>query len=404
MKKFQLSGWRAALMGVAYGIASPAIASTIVAPHGAGRDADLAGNTVAAPDDGGSALLINPAGVVSRARDEALVAVLPFNFSAEYRNNAAKYDGMSSLTPVGLDLWYGLGEIDGWSMGVGMYGSIGAAFNLPADTANGQTSRYTGKLSLVNLGFIVGREIAPGLRFGVQVSPRYGRQSVRLPSPLGDVDYQVDGVGYSASAGLVYTPIERWSLGLAYTHRGRVKMDGDGNVGATKQKVDVTLVTPRKLAGGAAYQWTDKLRVMGQLGWTWYEDFEDGKIEFHTSNMLNQPPIADATNRLRWGAGLEYEVVPGSTLRASYTQGKAMIDDSALKPNMFDHDNKMIMAGYEIDYGKVMTGFTIGYMELRSREVDSTTNPYFPGHYSSHSDISLGIHVTWKLDRPKGSS
>ena len=98
---------------------------------------------------------------------------------------------------------------------------------------------------------------------------------------------------------------------------------------------------------------------------------------------------------------MEYELVPNSMFRAGYTEGKAMIGDDALMPIMFDLDNKMIMLGYEIDYGKFMVGFTTGYMHLKTRRVSEEENMMAPGRYTSDSDVSAGVRVTWKLDRPR---
>lgn len=379
---------------------SSAMASAIVAPHGAGRDGDLAGNTVAAPDDASSALLFNPAGVVSTTRDQAVFAVMPFNFSATYKNTSGDYNGKSSQTPMGLVMWYGLGEIAGWSMGVGAYGSIGAAFDFPADKNNGQTSPYTGKLSIVNFGLNAGRQIAPGLRVGFQIAPRYGVQVMRMPSPLGDVDFDADGFGVSGSAGLVYDASERLSLGLAYRSEGIVDMKGEGTVGDVHQDISVKLITPQALTGGAAFQWTKRVRVMGQLNWTEYQQFERGDVEFDTSSMMDGPVIASARNRIRWGMGLEFEVRPGSMLRAGFTTGKAMIEDNSMSPMMFDNDNTMFMAGYEIDYGDFMVGFNGGYLDLKPRTVDAADNPYFAGTYDGDADVAYGIRVTWKLRKP----
>lgn len=377
------------------------LGSAIMAPHGAGRDADLSGNTVAAPDDGASALLINPAGVVSRARDEGLVALLPFSFVGEYRNDASGYDGSGALTAFGLDLWYGLGEIGGWSMGIGAYGSLGAAFDLPADPDIGQTSPYTGELAIINFGFNIGRQLTETLRFGVQVTPSYGQQHLRSPSPLGDIDYETDGVGLSGSVGFVFEPAPDWSLGLAYRSRGFVDLEGDGRVGGVEQDVKVDFVSPQSVYAGAAYQWSKHLRLMGQVVWTQYEDFERGDVEFEQTTALNQPVMMNTTNRARWGIAFEYQVFPNSYLRGGYTQSQAMIEDDALMPVMFDHDNKMVMLGYEIDYGQVMLGFTTGYMHLETRNVGADVNPMFPGRYASDSDLSAGVRLTWKLDRKK---
>lgn len=382
-------------------VATSAWGSAIEAPHGAARDADLAGNTVAAPDDGASTLLINPAGVVSRARDEALAAALVFGFNASYTNNASGYDGQSARTPIALDLWYGFGEIAGWSLGAGAYGALGAAFDLPADPDIGQTSPFIGELAILNFGLVAGRQLTPDLRFGVQLSPSYGKQRVRTPSPLGNIDFNADGLGLAGIVGLLYTPTPDWSFGLAYRTTGFVDMKGDGTVAGVEQDVETHFVTPQNVTAGAAYQWSKQLRLLGQLRWIRYEDFERGDLEFDETTALDQPVMAHTRNRTRWGLALEYELVPNSTLRAGYTEGKAMIEDDAMMPIMFDLDNRMIMLGYEIDYGRFMVGFTTGYMYLKTRSIDEEENMMAPGRYTSDSDVSAGVRVTWKLDRKR---
>lgn len=294
-------------------------------------------------------------------------------------------------------MWYGLGEIAGWSLGFGAYGSIGAAFDLPPDPDIGIDSPYVGKLSIINVGFNAGRQLTDRLRVGLQITPRYGRQVVRLPTPLGNLDFTADGLGYSASVGLVFEPTQTLSFGLSYRSRGVVDMDGDANIGDSSESVDINFVTPEAIFGGVAYQWSKKLNLMAQVQWTSYEDFERGDIEFSETSALSGPTFGNTRDRARWGWGMEYEVVPNSILRAGYTVGQAMVEDDSVRPNLFDHDNHMLMLGYEIKYDSVNIGFTTGYMDLKDRNISAARNPAFPGKYSSDSKVTAGFRITWKL-------
>lgn len=373
-------------------------ASLIVAPHSAGRDGDLAGIVVAAPDDGASASLINPAGVVSAARDQALLALMPGTVTVSYENPVSGYRGSGSKQFLALNLWLGLGEWHGWSFGAGAFGSMGAAFKLPADPSIGQTSPFLGEMGMLNFGVNAGRTLAPGLRVGFQLSPSYAMQKARSPSPMGDLDFEADGVGWSGALGLVYDASERLALGLAYRSRGVTELRGDARIGGMDDDVSITFVTPQSVSVGSALRWSKRLRLLAQLRWTDYAQFEDGDIEFKTASMMNMPVIADARSGVHWGIAAEYQVFPGSWLRGGFTVGKAMIEDSAVAPNMFDHDSKMAMLGYEIAYGRIMVGFTAGFVWLESRTIDPATNPYFPGHYDTQDTIFAGgARVTWNL-------
>ncbi len=240
-------------------------ASLIVAPHGAGRDSDLAGVVVAAPDDGTSALLVNPAGVVSKAKNEAMIAIYPGAFKVSYQNPMTGYDAHGRTDFVALGFWYGLGEIRGWSVGVGAYGSLGAAFNLPPAPGIGQTSPYLGEMGIMNFGINAGKQLTPDLRLGLQLAPHIGTQKMRMPTPLGDSHLKAKGFGLSASAGIVYTLTDKVSLGLAYRTPGIAKFSGEARVGAVEQDDSVKFVSPQSITAGLAYQYNEKLKKILKL-------------------------------------------------------------------------------------------------------------------------------------------
>lgn len=395
----------APLAALAFCVFAPtALASFFVSPHGSGRDGEMAGNTVASPNDGSSAMQVNPAGVVSETRDQAFVGVIAFPYVTHYKNDATGYDGTSSKTPFNFGAWYGLGEVGGWSMGVGGYGALGTAYDMPADPDIGQTMPYTGELVIINFGLNIGREVLPGLRIGAQITPAYGRQRLRTPTPLGGVDVDADGFGISSMVGAVYTPADKWSLGLSYRTRGFIDLEGDGSVGAVEQDYSVDFVTPQMLLGGVAFKWSERLNLMGQLSYMRFKDFESGEVEFEKSTALNQPVMSDTNNRVRWGVGLEYITVPNSVFRIGYTESKASLSDAGMRPMMFDNDNRMLMAGYEIDHGTLMVGFNAGLTSLKTRNISAQENPAFPGRYGGDAKISVGLRFTWKLQSRRAAA
>ena len=373
--------------------------SLIVAPHSTGRDADMAGVVVASPDDGSSTLLINPAGVVSEARKEAMVAIMPITFKMRYVNPMTGYEESGRKDAMALSMWRGLGESDnGWSRGVGVYGSLGTAYDLAADPSIGQTSPYLGETGVLNFGFNIGRQLTPEWRIGFQVAPRYGVQEIKSPSPFGDISFKNQGVGIGGSVGLVYTPKDFLSFGMVYRTPGIVRFKGDGRVGGVKQDLTVKMITPQNITLGVAYDYSERLRLLSQVVWTRYEDFERGEKKFELTKQLNGPLLSNTRNRVRVGLALEYEVKPGHYFRAGYTRGKAMIEDEALSPTLFDVDNDMLMTGYEIDNGGWRLGFTAGYTKNKPRTISVDENPYFPGTYKDQTPISFAIRATWDVD------
>ena len=160
----------------------------------------------------------------------------------------------------------------------------------------------------MNFGLNAGRQLTPDLRFGIQIAPRYGTQKIRSPSPLGDIDFETQGFGIGASAGLVYSPADELSFGLAYRTPGIIKLEGDGRVGSVKQDLTVTMITPQSVTLGAAYDWSDRLRLLSQVVWTRYKDFERGDRAFEITTQLDGPLVSHARNRARLGVAFEYDV------------------------------------------------------------------------------------------------
>lgn len=389
----------AALALASMGVSPMAASSLFISPHGSGRDAELAGNTVASPDDGSSALQFNPAGTAGVARDQAMLGLVWFSIVMKYKDDMSGYEGTGSKTPVSLSSWYGLGEVGGWSLGIGVFGAIGTAFDLPADPDIGIDAPFIGELGILNFGLNAAREIFPGLRIGAQITPAYGRQRVVSPSPLGRIDVEAEGLGLSGMVGTVWQIDPVWAVGLSYRTRGFIDMKGDGSVGGVEQDVDVDFVTPQMLNAGASYLWSERLRLLGQLSWMRHKDFEKGEVKFETTTALDQPVMMATRNQMRWGVGAEYEVVPKTFLRIGYTESEAAMKDSALMPMMFDNKNRMLMMGGEAAYGDNLVGFNIGFTAVKSRRVGPEENMMFPGRYDVDADMSAGVYLTRNLKR-----
>lgn len=388
-------GMRMLLLTVLFAVAPSVSASLIVVPHTAGRDGGLSGNTVASPEDPASAQYVNPAGVVGKPENQTMAGGMPLNFTAHYSNEASGYDSTSSETALIVNLWHGLGVWRGWSMGIGAYGSVGTAFDFASDRDIGQTSPYTGKLSVLDLGFNVGRALTPNLRIGFQVAPRFGQHTLKTPSPAGNVEFDVEGFGAVASAGLVYDYSDSLSFGLAYRSPGIVDMSGDGEVNGSSEGVDHELITPESIALGVAYALRPDTLVLAQMKWSDYTDFEQGEVEFDKTTALTQPTIGAAKPRVRLGLGVEHEVVPDSWLRLSFTYESWMIKRSAMRPYLFDNRELMFMAGYEIRYPTFTLGFTTGYTDLGDRHISPADNAFSPGDYGAESDLAAGFRIVW---------
>ncbi len=319
-------------------------ASVIVAPATGAREAAMGGNTVAAPRDGPSILGQNPAGIVDGRGTEAEGDMFLAFPSARYTNGAIGYDAKSAERPIAPTLWISTDRLGSWRVGGGLYGAVGAAFNFPS------ANRFFSELSVIHLGLVAGREIAPGLRVALQAAPTYGRIRIKTPSPLGPVSFDVDGFGIVGVAGLLYDLGERATLGISYRSPGVVFMDGGARVGGAPDRVTIDFRTPQNVRFGFAYRATDRLTITAQARWTDYPQFENGKFEFDRNAVLNHQFISDARATFRYGVGLEFAVRDWVWLRAGMSREEWMIEPSAVSPLLFDNTDFEFGVGAGVEF------------------------------------------------------
>ncbi|MBI4515455.1 MAG: outer membrane protein transport protein [Deltaproteobacteria bacterium] len=375
----------------------PAAASMLQVPHIGGRDGGLSGNVVASPADGASILLFNAAGIVGRSGTEISSSFATATVSGRYTSPQAGYDEKSSESPFGPLLWVGSDGLAPWYVGGGLYGTVGASFNFAADPAAGVPEQLLAESGLVQLGLVVGRELAPGLRFGVQAGPTWGRIRTRAPSPLGAVHFDIDGFGVTGAAGLLYDLNRATTLGLSYRGPGIVFMGGGGQVGGQSERVTIDFHTPQSVVLGIAHRVTPQLLVTAQATWTDYPNFENGEFEFERNPQLNQRFISAARSTVRYGMGLEYAAADWLWLRSGFSREEWMMEASALSPLLYDTTDSMAMLGIGVAHGRWTIDANVGLGIMEDRVVTTADQPLFPGRYQLESSPGFTVGVTYRV-------
>ena len=377
-----------------------ASASLIQVPDIGGRNTALAGSDVAYPTDGPGILLSNAAGAVDQRGTSLNYSVLVAFSDAHYTNDAIGYDTKSSETPLVPTLWLSSDRFAPWHVGAGLYGSVGAAFNFPGSPTAGIPNRFFSELTILQLGLVVGREVAPGLRFAIQPAPTYGRLRVHFPSPLGPVSYDVQGVGIGGSVGFLYDVGDLApgaTLGVSYRSPGIVYMNGDGDVADAGEDVRVRLHTPQSVAFGFACDLAAGLKLVAESRWSDYSEFEKGTVRFDRTHALNSPVIAAARDTFRYGVGIDYALAEWAHVRAGISHEPWMIEGSALSPLLSDFTDTFAAIGASFDVGRWTIEGTIGDGIYEDRVVTPTENAAFPGRYQLEAAIA-GLAVTYRMN------
>lgn len=379
-------------------------ASFILAPTLSPRDTAMSGNTVAVPTDAGSILYWNPAGIASGGSSrEVMLGAMFFRPTARYTNPATGYSGKSAEEPILPVAWAGRFGIAGWSVGAGLYGSVGSAFSFPPDPEAGIPSRFFGELTTLQLGLVAGRTLLPGLDVGIQLAPTYSALRLRSPSPLGAVRLQADGAGVMGSFGLLYRLDDATTLGLGYRSPGIVFLDGDARIGETSDDVDFDLYIPQTVTFGIAREILPGLVLTGQARWADYPQFEKGELEFERNPMIDRKPISDARAVFRYGAAFEYAIKPTVRVRAGVAREPWMMEPETVSPVLVDFTEVIYHAGVGFDVDRWTMDFEIGAGQAEDRVVTPDEQPLFPGRYELKTGVAFGFMITYRFGSPASS-
>lgn len=381
---------------IVIGAAAEVGASLIQTPFIAARDSSMVGNVVASPTNGGSILLVNPAGVVGEQGWQAEAGVFAFRSDVDYENPAIDYKTSSSELVAIPTVWLGTGAFAPWHVGLGLYGTTGASFNFAGNPSAGFPNRFFSELAVMQLGLVAGREIASGLRVGIELSPTYSKIRARFPSPAGAVRFETDGMGIGGTAGVLYDLTPELTLGLAYRSPAIVYLRGDGKVGETRTDADIDLHLPQSVAFGFAYRLTERLTLNGTTRWTDYTQFEDGKFEFDEAPFLDQPLLRSTRATFRYGAALEYTVTETSVLRGGFSREEWMIEEAGMSPLLVDNSDILIGGGIGIDWDPLAVDVMVGVPYSEDRLVSADEQPAFPGRYEQEG-LVFGVNATYRF-------
>jgi long-subunit fatty acid transport protein len=369
-------------------------ASAIVAPDIAVTDGGMAGNVVADPDDSARMLFHNPAGVTAIRGTEASYGLFFLPFQARYINRDNGFDEKSAELAVSPTVFGGTDRFAPWYVAFGLYGSVGSSFNFPGEPAAGFPNRFLGESTIVQLGILTGREVVPGLRFGVQIAPTFGRIRVRSPSPLGPVRFDVDGFGVGGAAGLLYDLGPTTSVGVGYRSPARVFLSGDADVGEVDDDLEITFHVPQSVEFGVAQRLGERVTVALQGRWTDYPDFEDGVFEYERTRELNAPFIRAAKARFRYGAGVEVDVTDAVVFRSGVSYESWMMEEESLSPLLYDNTDLIFGFGLGGTIGRWTIDGALGSAWITDRVVTADENAVFPGRYQLGAPIVAGIMVS----------
>lgn len=388
-------------------------------------DVGLASAGYAARAQDASTLYKNPAGMsrLNEAQVQAGLQVLygDVQFSPDSKTSPTlgNNDGGVAVGGLpGMSLFYVQPLGEKWAVGLGTFNSFGLA----ATYNNNWVGRYyVQETALVGISLMpsISFKATDWLSFGASLNAMYGYMNTKVainnPAPFGsdgEMKY-VDGVwGFGGNAGVLIEPAKGTRIGVTYT--SPVKFDfsdkptftGLGPVlGAVLNNpatLNIGMTDPQSVMLGAYHEVTDRLALMGDVGWQNWNEF--GYVQLGV----------DSTNPQQLTANLDYQDTWHVALGAQYVFSDHWVGTTgvAYDSSAVNNANRTVTLpmgqAYRIGVGalwqvseKVYLNAAYEFMWCGDMPVDQGTDGTPRGRVSgSYNDAWFSfctVNLTWKF-------
>ncbi len=290
-------------------------------------------------------------------------------------------------------LWTGLG--------------VNAPFGLANEYDDGYFARYDStesELLTINVSPVVAFQATPWLSLGGGVDIQYAEAELKatVSDTLaeGESRLQGDDISLGFNLGALITPVQGTDIGLSYRNGINHELDGtisvNGLTGVVPGLINFStnggadLDLPDIFTLGAAHDLTDKWRIMGQVTYFNWSEFED-ITAISDSGAVISSVIQDYDNTFAFAIGAEYEWTPDWTVRAGYQFDQTPTTDEFRTTRTPDGDRNWFAVGATYDINEQFSLDMAGvYIDVADEEISVSRNGGL-AQVNADTDGSVGI-------------
>ncbi len=270
------------------------------------------------------------------------------------------------------------------------------------------------QVATVDINPTVAYRVSPSLSVGFGFDAMYSKKEASkkvnqslLGAADGDAALKADGWGVGFNAGILFTPVERLSFGLAY--RSKVKIRHDGHIdldniapplqslfgdSGFRTDVSTTMTFPDIITLGAAYRPSNDITLSLEIEEVRWSSFKNADID--VEHKIPQAGFTDTSTNLNWRdswlfkAGAEYKVSERLSLRGGYAYIQTPVPESTLDPGNPDSNQHNVSVGFGYKTGKNVIDFfyMAGFYTNRKVENNILSGAY--NNFVHYTGVSVG--------------
>ena len=266
---------------------------------------------------------------------------------------------------------------------INKYLSVGGGFSVVA-------SNYEAKTALRNLG--------PG-------NPPDGR--------LKFDDYDI---GFGGNAGLMIEPKEGTRFGITYRskvdleYKDKPDLNGVGQAlqivlnatGLAGAEVKLDMELPQAVMASAYHEFTDKLAIMGNVGWQEWSSFGNIGVSIDSDTSASATQDLDYDDTWHFALGVQYRIVAPWLLSAGFAYDTSPADSGKKRTPALPLDRQIrVGAGVQYELNQDVTlGAAYEYLDLGDGNINLTGGNLrgdLKGDYKKNHTHFIGLNVVWKF-------
>ncbi len=367
----------------------------------------------------------NPAGMTRLERSQLVTGFLAIDVTAKFdADSSTTFSGGNGgdagyFSPgLGLSYVYSLTE----DLKLGLV--VGSYFGLGLDYGDGWAGRYytqDGEFLTAGINPVVAYRICEWLSIGggfnVILSKFGAKVAINnlLPGLYdGRLKYEDEDVGYGGNAGVLVEPREgtrfgiTWRSEVNFHFKDRPDIHGLGpllseallksDFKGDKLKIDMTL--PQGVMFSAYHDLTDRLAIMGNVGWQDWSEF--GHVEVSVGDSTSTTKNLHYRDTWHWAIGAHYRITEPWLLSVGFAYDTSPISKSSNRSPSLPLDRQIRYAtGIQYDWSEDITlGFAYTFLDTGEADINQSGGRFkgnIRGDYKSNYINFFNVNVVWKF-------
>jgi long-chain fatty acid transport protein len=336
----------------------------------------------------------NPAGMTRLDRSQLLAGFQILYVDLKFDTEYAEFGGGDGGNAGG---WVPAGSFSyvhkvSPELAVGL--TVGSYFGLGIDYGKSWAGRYyvqEGEFLTVGVNPGVGYKLNDHWSVGLGLSAvnssltqKVGIRNIGPNQADGQLKLEEDDWGFGYNLGILYEPTEKSRLGLAY--RSKVELEYKDTatlkglqpplsnlaniIGLQENKLSMEMNLPQAVMFSAYHQVTEKLALMGNVGWQDWSDFGESSASLTSTSTTDLNLDRNFDDTWHFALGLQYQIDDPWLLSVGIAYDESPVSDSDRTPDMPLDRQWRYATGLQYDLSENMTiGCAYEFLDAGDAEI-----------------------------------